>query len=188
MRALTSGFDLSRLAYLKVDEGKVRGGESVYGVCRSPDKRRKTREARTMYRISCFVRGPFPANITTRKRPLYRREDGTFPSVPDGLTVSGSTTFGPPPKRAWLSLRGETVLSDLPEAVAWICAHELYHYLRATRQVPGRNAEIEADAYADARLEDFRRDYRRGRAEGAAGGTPSAPLDRLSDGAGSVGG
>lgn len=169
-RGLASRFDLSRLAYLRVAEGRARRGrESVYGVCRSPDKRLKTREARTMYRISCFVRGGFPGGITTRKRPLYRGEDGTFPPVPDGLAVSGSTTLGPPPKRAWLSLRGETALADASEAVVWIVSHELYHYLRATRQVPGRNAEIEADAYADARLEDFRRTTGTGR-QGLNGG------------------
>ncbi len=30
----------------------------------------------------------------------------------------------------------------------FLVAHEAFHYLRKTRQVPGRHGEIEADAFA----------------------------------------
>ena len=35
-------------------------------------------------------------------------------------------------------------------------AHEAFHYLRRTRQVPGRHGEIEADAFALKTLEQYR--------------------------------
>lgn len=164
VRSFVSGFDVSGLAYLKVAEGSDGSIPGVYGICRFPNKDRgRTPRTRTMYRISCFVRGPFPAPIVTRKRPLYRNEDGSFPAVPDGLFARGIKALGAPPEKAWLMLGGETKLADAGETVVWICVHELYHYLRATRQVSGRNAEIEADAFADARLEAFRRGRGAGR-------------------------
>ena len=42
------------------------------------------------------------------------------------------------------------------EALVWITAHEAYHYLRRTRQVPGRNAKIEVNRFSDEALEHFR--------------------------------
>jgi len=37
-----------------------------------------------------------------------------------------------------------------------LVAHEAFHYLRKTRQVAGRHGEIEADAFALKRLEQYR--------------------------------
>ena len=47
-------------------------------------------------------------------------------------------------------------METVDEALVWICAHEAYHYLRRTRQVPGRNMEIDADAFSDEALRHFR--------------------------------
>jgi len=48
------------------------------------------------------------------------------------------------------------VVNDLSEATVWIVAHEAFHWLRMTRQISGRNTEIEADAFADKMLDEFR--------------------------------
>lgn len=47
-------------------------------------------------------------------------------------------------------------METVDEALVWICAHEAYHYLRRTRQVPGRNMEIDADGFSDEALEHLR--------------------------------
>ena len=58
--------------------------------------------------------------------------------------------------RRWKRVYGKTVVHSLDEAIVWIVAHEAFHWLRHTRQVPGRNTEVEADAYADRQLSVFR--------------------------------
>jgi len=40
--------------------------------------------------------------------------------------------------------------------LVFLIAHEAFHYLRKTRQVEGRHGEIEADAFALKRLEQYR--------------------------------
>jgi hypothetical protein len=46
-------------------------------------------------------------------------------------------------------------LRDRDEALVWIIAHEAFHYLRRTRQIDGKNVEIEADRYAEGVLRAF---------------------------------
>jgi hypothetical protein len=46
--------------------------------------------------------------------------------------------------------------SQHDEGIVWIVAHEAFHWLRKTRQIPGRNTEVEADAFADRKLQEFR--------------------------------
>jgi hypothetical protein len=142
-------YDTSRLEWVRMTHGSPRYS-GVYGCCHFPERERPT------YRISCQLPGPFPAHITTRKPPLYKRPDGTFPDLPKGCRV-GQWLYDPGNGREWKQVRGRTRVVDLGEAVAWIFAHEAFHFLRDTRQVPGRNTEIEADAFADAQLGVYRR-------------------------------
>lgn len=153
---LCERYDLAKLAYLKIAPSRSKALSAVHGVCRYPVKTAKTELTRTRYRISCFIQGPFPILVRVRRSPLYRNTDGTWPTLPGGHRITGGKTKGPPPQKAWLRLEAVTILADAAEAVVWICAHELYHFLRATRQVPGRNDEIHADRFADAALEEFR--------------------------------
>lgn len=67
--------------------------------------------------------------------------------APDGRQASGA---------AWWKMLGGIVVYDLDEAVVWIVGHEAFHFLRRTRQVPGRNVEHEADAAGSAALAAFR--------------------------------
>jgi Zn-dependent peptidase ImmA (M78 family) len=48
-------------------------------------------------------------------------------------------------------------LLSLDEAVVFVGAHEIFHFLRHSRQVGGRNGENEADQFAVVQLEEFRR-------------------------------
>lgn len=124
-------------------------GEWKGGTCYYPTKDLPT------YRITCSVKGPFPAMVRTRKSPLYAREDGTYPPAPEGL-VPGREILSPRHRkgktRRWIRLYGMTSLGTLDEAIVWIVAHEAFHFLRRTRQITGKNTEIDADRYADAAL------------------------------------
>lgn len=154
VRELAKGYDLSKLAYLKLAPGSG-GGSRVYGVCRLPSKHGKTPLTRNYYRISCFVQGPFPDGVSVRRPPIYRNDDGSWPVLPANSYITGHVSKGEPPAKAWWRITSVTHLENAAEAVVWICAHELFHYLRATRQIPGRNTEIEADAFADRTLALF---------------------------------
>lgn len=154
VREFAARYDLSRLAYLKIASGSAGYGR-VYGECRFPCKDGKSPLTRRMYRISCFVQGPFPDGVSVRRPPVYRNADGSWPALPEGCYITGHVSKGPPPQKAWWRLTAVTPLEDASEAVVWICAHELFHFLRATRQIPGKNTEIEADAFADKTLQGF---------------------------------
>ncbi|MBN2086565.1 MAG: hypothetical protein JW748_15215 [Anaerolineales bacterium] len=54
--------------------------------------------------------------------------------------------------REWIRMLSSTRLRTLDEAIVWLLAHEAFHFLRRTRQVPGRNTEIQADQFADDTL------------------------------------
>lgn len=125
-------YDLSRLSRLTIDHGKSnRPRRGVWGCCYYPEKGVR-KGLRSTYRISCHVGNEWGCGIETRKSPLYHH--------------NGS----------WTRRYSMTFVEDINEGVVWIAAHELFHFLRRTRQVEGINTEIQADAFADARLAEFR--------------------------------
>ena len=148
-RAFLGAYALDALAWFRISPGGGRK-RGVYGRCWFPTKKQPR------YRISCQVPGPFPCSIVTRQPPLYPRADGTFPRAPRGCR-RGARCYDPRTGREWIRVRSTTRLRDRDEAVAWLAAHEAFHFLRATRQVPGRNTEIDADHFADEQLMAFRR-------------------------------
>jgi hypothetical protein len=150
-------FDTSAVGWLRIDFGreyrdrlgrryhKYRG---VYGRCWYPTERQPT------VRISCQVPGPFPCEIVTRQRPVYRNPDGSWP--PEARGLRGPVFVDARTGRAWKRVYAATRVADLDEAVVWIFAHEAFHWLCRTRQMPGRNTEAAADAFADRCLREFR--------------------------------
>jgi hypothetical protein len=146
-REFISEFDTSLLAWIRIDRGrgKYRG---AYGRCWYPNRRIP------FYRISCQVPGPFPCDIPTRKPPLYISPDGSHPPFPPG-TRPGDRVKDLRTGREWIRVISSTRLMSLDEAIVWVLAHEAFHFLRRTRQVAGRNNEIEADRYADDMLRFF---------------------------------
>ena len=56
----------------------------------------------------------------------------------------------------WRRLYLPLELGNEDEVLVFLVAHEAFHYLRRTRQVPGRHGEIEADAFALKTLEQYR--------------------------------
>ena len=139
----------------KVDWITVRRGRSEVsafrGVCKSPWKGRG-------YRINCNVskHTPYPINQSLRVPPLYRNQDGTWPEVPEGHKVGSwyeSTRNGKSVQ--WKRLYRPLELKSEDETLVFLVAHEAFHYLCKTRQVPGRHGEIEADAFALKMLRQY---------------------------------
>jgi hypothetical protein len=121
----------------------------VTGRCRYP---RHTRSG--LYRLNCSVntRMGWPGFIYQRLSPLYRNEDGTWPEMPSDCFV-GQWWISEDGAREW-----KIWINTEDEALLYISTHEAFHYLRRTRQLGGKNVEIEADAYAYEMLKNFRED------------------------------
>ncbi|MGD0174380.1 MAG: hypothetical protein ABSC61_08110 [Anaerolineales bacterium] len=147
-RDFFSEFDTSQLAWIRVDRGRGKN-RGAYGRCWYPNRRIP------FYRISCQVPGRFPCEIPTRKSPLYFSPDGSHPPLPPG-TRFGDHVRDLRTGREWYRVIGSTLVQDLDEAIVWVLAHEAFHFLRRSRQIPGRNTEIEADRFADDRLLFYR--------------------------------
>lgn len=178
-RAHLSRYDLTDVDWLRFDLGRERPGQGspqgVYGRCWHPVGRGKARKG---YRLSCQVPGPFPRYIQIRRSPTYTGITRHFGDRPDVDTaqifelgsiagrqywdVAWERKPGPDsePRRrgdvSWWTNVGRTRLESRAEAVAWIIGHEGFHFLRRSRQVDGRNTEIQADAAGDAALVAFR--------------------------------
>lgn len=150
-RDLFARYDTTELASIRIDKGRGRA-TGVYGRCTYP-----TADV-PYYSITCHVPGPFPCSITTRRLPIYRQPDGGWPEIPAGC-VEGLSCRAEQGGvvREWKRIIGYTGVLTQEEGIVWIVAHEAYHYLRRTRQVPGRNTEIEADKFADKQLKNLRR-------------------------------
>ena len=149
VESFLGGFDLGKLTWVKFTPGSARY-VGVYGRCYMPVKGKPAE-----FKISCQLPGPFPCKIQTRRRPIYQLADGTFEPLPAGC-IRGLKVVAKQSGKCWFRVRGFTQFQDFDEAVVWILAHEGFHFLRATRQVPGRNDEIHADRFADEMLEDYR--------------------------------
>lgn len=159
-KAFLNPFDTSKVAWLRIDFGreyKDRNGRpwrrylGVYGRCWYPSR------SQPSFRLSCQVPGPFPCDIVTRQKPVYRSPDGSWPEGfdPRNRQHVHDLRSG----RYWARVYGKTVVQNLDEAIVWIVAHESFHWLRRTGQIPGRNIEAQADEFADRKLEAFRQDH-----------------------------
>jgi hypothetical protein len=89
-------------------------------------------------------------------RPLYRSLDGSWPEVPAGCRLAGHR-HDPRTGREWHRLLTGYTLRSMNEAVVFVGAHEVFHFLRHSRQLGGRNGENEADQFASGQLDEFRR-------------------------------
>ncbi len=150
-RDFLARFDTSTIEWVRIDRGRGKY-EGVYGRCWLPDNDRPT------FRLSCQVPGPFPCDIVTRKPPVYQREDGTFPRAPRGCR-RGVRCIDKRTGRQWYRVIGRTRVDTIDEGIVWIMAHEGFHFLRRTRQIGGRDNEIQADQFSDDQLQAFRGEH-----------------------------
>jgi hypothetical protein len=144
-------YDTSELSSIRIGGGRGRA-VGVYGRCWYP-----TAES-PHYRISCQLPGPFPSLIPTRRPPVYRRADGSWPPIPDGCREGRACRAEKDGTvREWKRVIGYTEARTRDEGLIWIVAHEAFHFLRHSGQIKGRNTEIEADKFADEQLFLLRR-------------------------------
>ncbi len=144
-------FNTLRLDWIRVDTGRGRLA-GAYGRCWYPSGRGAKSKG---YRISVQVPGPFPYWQRRYVKPLYRNTDGSWPEAPDGCERAGwcrDERTG----REWVRLITRYEMRNRVEAVVHVLAHECFHFLRHSRQIPGRNRENEADQFALAAVDRFR--------------------------------
>jgi hypothetical protein len=148
-REFFSRYDTSKVDWVRIDLGRGRGA-GVYGRCWYPEKGK-------LYRLSCQVPGPYPCGVRVVKPPIYRREDGSWPEVPEGCErgeYCSATNAGV--TKEWYRITGKAELTTISEGIVFIVGHEGFHFLRRSKQIPGRNIESEADAFALRQLAAFR--------------------------------
>jgi hypothetical protein len=144
VRERLGAYDWSKADWITVR----RGHSEVWafrGVCKSP------RKGHGGYRINCNIsqHASFPIIRLMRVSPLYRRPDGTWPKAPEGYKVGDRYVATRNGKIIqWKRLYRPLELRSEDEVLAFLVAHEAFHYLRKTRQVGGRHGELEADAFA----------------------------------------
>jgi hypothetical protein len=132
-------------------EPRVQPGSSCVDDARLFRRNRDMQEADRWHRIP----GPFPWTMERYTRPLYRDHDGMWPEIPDGCRLAGycrDDRTG----REWHRLRTRYMLRTLQEGIVFVGVHEVFHFLRHSRQIAGRNGENEADQFAPGQLHDFR--------------------------------
>ena len=139
-------YDLSELSSFSISDRTT--GNEVTGVCEYPKKDRK------LYKVKCRIPGRiFPQHVTIRMPPVYRNVDGSWENPPVGCYVSGYKRLSN--GKEWNQIASTIWVINLDEAIVWICGHEAFHFLRRTKQVPGRNTEIQADKFATDLLQKF---------------------------------
>ena len=136
-------YNTEHLLSVRISSGRG-SARGVYGKCWYPTPQLPS------YCISCQVPGPFPHQIEVRRPPLYRQPDGSWPQLPEGCVEGMHCIAGQQGGlKEWKRVLGHTEVLTLDEGIIWIMAHETFHFLRQTGQIPGRNTEIEADGFAD---------------------------------------
>ncbi len=144
-----SRFDSSKLSSFSISDKIGNSQFGISGLCSYPKVKKGKFKIRARVNVS-----EYPYCISVRRPPIYKI-DGIWPNIPSDCIENGWKKNFQTGKE-WIKLVSSTQVNNLDESIVWICAHEIYHYLRKTKQVPGRNVEIMADAFADNLLEEFR--------------------------------
>ena len=151
VRERLGAYDWSEADWITVRRGRSEVW-AFRGVCKVPGNGHGDR-------INCNVsrHASYPITYFVRVPPLYRRPDRTWPAVPEGHKVGDRYAATREGKSIqWRRLYRPLELGSEDEVLVFLVAHEAFHYLRKTRQVPGRHGEIGADAFALEVLEQYR--------------------------------
>ena len=124
-------FDTGNLKYFRLyDRTNQTATAGVWGRCTFPNRKKKLG-----YRVRCSVSimaGEFPyrAKYAIGTKPI----DETH----------------------WEWIWREDLFRTKEEAFVWLAGHEAFHWLRHSRQIPGRNVETQANRYGFAWLDEWR--------------------------------
>ncbi len=144
VREFATEFSTDQLDWVRMDMGRGKYS-GAYGRCWYPSRS----EPRKGYRISIQVPGPFPYRHRRYVKPIYQHADGSWQPVPHGTQPSGYChAVKKGVVRRWLRLTTEYEFETRAIAIVHLFGHEMFHFLRRTKQVPGVNRENEADEFA----------------------------------------
>jgi hypothetical protein len=147
IRSLLKEHDTEDLQWVRFDLGPIRNGAGSR--CLVPG-------SGLGYRIACQFPKAFPLSLRISKPPIYRNSDGSWPG---GIDPPPHTVFTNEETRVqWIRQHSMQELEDQDEAAVWTFGNAAYKWLRHSRQIEGRDNEIEADAYAATMLKRFSRE------------------------------
>jgi hypothetical protein len=120
-------FDMSKLNHIHLSIGRTYDGSCYY-----PTKTSKN------YKIECRLSksDPLPETIDFYVRPKV---------IIKGL------------RKTIKSRTDKEVANNHEEWMIWLLGHELFHFLRDTRQIGGKNTQSQANEYGFALLREFKR-------------------------------
>lgn len=149
LKQKTAAFNLTRLAKLRVYTVKpVR--HPLFGACYHPLNKKKG-----YWTITAAVGGPFPCAFPQRLPGITRHPNDRWPEIPNDC-YPGQPKIIRPKKLEWRPVYRPVYVANTQEAVVWIVAHELVHFLKATRQIKIKGGEIAADQFACQWLTEFK--------------------------------
>lgn len=163
IRSLYEQFDTSKLLSVSIDSGPSDNCHlGVWGVCHYPYAKRSG------FTISCHANMLCVEKLdrNVRMPPIYVDYE-TAVSSPNQAAALAKAKLGPDErlgplcwnmsdKKAWFRVIKKIWFHTWSEGLVWVAAHEMWHWLRRSRQVPGWNIELEADQCALWVLEQFR--------------------------------
>lgn len=124
-------FDTNTLEYFRLyDRTGTTATHGTWGRCTFPNRRKQLG-----YRIRCSV------SITTREFPHRIK------------WAIGTRQLG---GKSWEWVWREDRFHTKEEAFVWIAGHEAFHWLRHSRQIPGKNYETQANRYGFVWLDEWR--------------------------------
>jgi hypothetical protein len=137
-RGFAAIFDTSKLDWVRLDLGRGRLS-GAYGRCWYPVKGRQPQG----YRISIQVPGPFPYRHRRYVKPIYRNSDGSWPSTPENAEPAGYVeVHRNGVLHRWQRLTTEYLLETRQIAIVHVFGHEMFHFLRRSRQIPGARGRM----------------------------------------------
>lgn len=89
-------------------------------------------------------------------RMIIRINKGNRYPLDYKTAIDTKTLPAPEGKRAWKYILADVTWDDVEEHIAFIFGHEMWHFLKLSKQAKGRNSEPAANRFGLRTLEDFR--------------------------------
>ncbi len=153
IKSYAAKFDLSKLSCIYISHGETKKYIGIYGWCKYPNvgERKKCR-------LTLYLPGPFPFNVLAEgKGYIYKDPISGWPPLPTGsIILAKGRRMHEGVRKYWKRIAAYTTISNYNEGLVFVFSHEISHFLRYTKQIPGRNVESQADEFADKMLEEYR--------------------------------
>ena len=139
-------YDFSKVEYILLSRHK-----QLHGICYYPSRKFQ----RKKFKIQCHVPETYPYITFIREKPIYITDSTQKPQVPEGCTIDGSG-INVQTSKSWYIVSSRFTVQDVNEALVFIVGHEIFHYLRRTRQIPGVNLQSQADVFGKNLVKEYK--------------------------------